>query len=213
MLKKYFQISIIILCIVAVSSLIMSVSGARDDTAKQINQEKVKIAVCPTFLSLASTLDQDEFEIIKTQSTSESLDLLNNKTVDYVLAGRPPKPHEKNYQTEFISKIGYSFVSKTEKAVTKDDLDKEKICSDLDEGKIDEGLHLKEVVQVNNILECPQESIVITSWDNTNYGEFWPVHVMNNDGLRHILSRTPIVYCKEACPLNIINQIKIAYEK
>jgi len=79
--------------------------------------------------------------------------------------------------------------------------------------KFKNDLGLNNVRQITNIAECPSNGIIITSWDKTNYSQANIVHILNDDGSRHALSRTPIIYCKETCPENIINQIKIAYEK
>ncbi len=180
-----------------------------ENTKEEIKQKLVRIAVCPTFLDLANALDPKEFSIIETESTSESLKLLDIGSVDYVLAGRPPKPHEKDYQTEFISTKGYSFMGGYERVINKDALDREKICTDLESILIGIDLSLK---KVNDIDECSQEDVIITSWVNTDYRRFQLIHIMNSDGARFILSRTPVLYCRSGCPLNIINKIKKAYE-
>jgi len=211
MSKKYL-IPILIIMLAVASVFVISRSEAKKSGDKIIKKEKIKIATCPTYYDILSSLDGEEYEVIKTDSSSASLYLLGEFMVDYVLSGRPLKPGEGIFQREYIAKNGYSFVGNEERVINKDSLNSEVICTDIDRHEVEINFNLL-ATQVDNIKECPQEAIVVTSWDNTNYEEVSPIHVINSDGSRHFLSRTPIVYCQEECPEKIINQIKMAYEK
>ena len=212
MQKHYLIILILIVGLIALSGFIMSGGRAEENKELSVEKTKTRIAVCPTYSHIAESLNA-EYNIINTQSTAESLKLLNENKVDYVLSGRPLKPNEGDYKIEFIAKSGYSFISQQEKIVSKNDFAKEVVCSDLNVDQIKNDLGLNNIKQITNIAECPSNGIIVTSWDKTDYSQTNIVHILNNDSSRHTLSRTPILYCKEMCPKNIINQIKIAYEK
>lgn len=196
-----------------ISGFVVTRGRAQDDGDVVTKKEKIKIAVCPTYYNIADFFPTSEYEVVKTNSTANSLGLLNNNHVDYVLSGRPLKSSEGDFKREFISKKGYSFVSTKDKIVNTNNLEDETVCTDLDKEIIETDLNLKNVKQVQEISECESGSIIVTSWDNTDYNKFKIVHVINSDGSRHVLSRTPILYCHNKCSQNIINQIKNIYEK
>lgn len=191
----------------------MQSRAKQGDVVDNFVKEKTSIATCPTYYEIANLLDKNEYEIIKTDSSSESFNLLRSRDVEYVLSGRPPKPNERDFEKEFITKNGYSFIGTQEKVINKDDLKNETICTDLDKERVVLEFNLQKVDIVEEIADCPSNSIIITSWGNTDYSRFNVVHIVNEDESRHILSRTPILYCLNDCPQNIINQIKKIYEK
>ncbi len=213
MRKISWKFLIFILIIFIVSGFIIDKVRAKNNEKNIIQERKIKIAVCPTYYKVADFLDKTEYEIIKTNSSSESLLLLNKGQVNYVLSGRPLKPSEGIFQKEFISKDGYSFISISEKVVNKEDLINEIICTDLDKDQIEKDFNLKNVKKIDNINDCPDNGIIITSWDKTDYNQTNIVHVINSDGSRHTLSRTPILYCYENCLQNVTNKLKKIYEK
>jgi len=120
-MQKYSLIILILIAgLIALSGFVMSGSKARENKTISIKRDKIRIVVCPTYSDIANNLNA-EYNIIITQSTAESLRLLNENKVDYVLSGRPLKPDEGDYKIEFISKSGYSFISQQEKVINKDE--------------------------------------------------------------------------------------------
>ena len=207
---KGWVILIFIFIVMVVFGLLMS-QNQSDDRVDIVQTTTIKIAVCPTYYDIADSLDKTEYEIIKTKSTSDSLELLAGNQVEVVLSGRPLKPGEGNFKTEFIAKNGYSFISVQEKVVDKDNLNDEIICTDLEKTKVEIELNLKNIYQTKEIADCPNNSIIVTSWDKTDYSKFSIVQLINSDGSRYLLSRTPILYCRDNCLQKIINQIKTVY--
>ncbi|NCD00520.1 hypothetical protein EOL94_00245 [bacterium] len=214
-MRKRGTITLVWIVVIMIASgfIIMQSRAKQGDVVDNFVKEKTSIATCPTYYEIANLLDKNEYEIIKTDSSSESFNLLRSRDVEYVLSGRPPKPNERDFEKEFITKNGYSFIGTQEKVINKDDLKNETICTDLDKERVVLEFNLQKVDIVEEIADCPSNSIIITSWGNTDYSRFNVVHIVNEDESRHILSRTPILYCLNDCPQNIINQIKKIYEK
>lgn len=194
----------LILLVFLVVFLIIGNTTAKD--------ERKTIAVCPTFLDLVNNLDASKFDIVKVDSTSEGIKMLNNSEVDYVLAGRTLKPDEKANSMEFISKEGYSFLGNEEKVVYTRDLQEINIYTDMDIERIKDDFSIEKVFSVKNVYDYLDKGVVITSWDNTDYSKAEIVHLMNSDGTRSLLSRTPIVYCRNVCDSYITDTLKSYYE-
>lgn len=213
MKKHEYLVTFSIISIIALSGFVVVASRAQNNVNNIEQTEKIKMATCPTYYNIATSLPALEYEVVRTNSTAESVGLLGNGLVDYVLSGRQLKPNEGYFEREFISKEGYSFVSTKDKIVNINNLEDEIVCTDLDKEIVETDLNLKNITQIQEISECESGSIIITSWDNTDYNKFKVVHVVNSDGSRHVLSRTPILYCRDKCPQNIINQLKKIYEK
>lgn len=207
---------IVLIFILIISTFLLGFVMSQNKTDGErsvIKKEVIKIAVCPTYHEVVNSLNEAEYEIIKTNSTAESLELLSDNKVEFVLSGRPLKPNEGSFQQEFIVQDGYSFVSAQEQVINQDNLNNEIICTDLDKTEVEKKLNLKNIQQVQEIADCFDNSIIVTSWDRTDYSKTKIVQVINSDGSRYSLSRTPILYCHNNCSQEIIDQIKIAYKK
>jgi hypothetical protein len=200
--KKIYTSLAIILIILAgyffVQDFITNDSGT-DLTEARV----IKIAACPSMLALINEdLDQD-IVIIETSSTADSLNLLANGQVDYVLSGRPLKPSEDLYEQVFLDKRGYSFVSTLSQSTLIDDLKNSPIYTDQNLQEIADRLGLENAILIEDISTRPKPSWAVTSWDNTNYQDEDILHVLNADNTRYLLSRTPILYCHH-CQQEII---------
>lgn len=178
-------------------------------------QPVVRIAVCPTYYDLAEKLDKTKYEIIKTQSTVDSLKLLSDGSVDYIIAGRTLKPDEPQYEKVFLDKnFGMSFLSDEPLVINFNELDEQSIYTDLEMDNIKNYLpNLTNISQVNNVYDYLGKGLIITSWSNTDYGQAEIVHVLDESGNRSKFSRTPIIYCNKFCGQQNINEITFAYEK
>lgn len=163
-----------------------------------LNQEKIKIAACPTCYEIAQNIDTDKYEIIKTASTAESLSLLQNQKVDMILAGRTLKPNEPQMDGLLI-KEGYSFLSDKEITIYVDQLENQTIYTDLNVENIKNVLSLQKIEQVNNVYNYLDKGIVITSWENTDYTQAKIVNILEKNGERFKLSRRPTIYCPYVC--------------
>lgn len=164
-------------------------------------RKEVRIAACPTFWDVIYKMDLLGRE---TQSTSESLHLLNHGYVDYVLAGRTPKPWEQ-YGDYKILWSGYSFLSKESQTISDEELQTIKFFTDLADGEnIKKIFWIKNLEKVENIYDYSETNIIITSWDNTDYSKADVVHVSHTSWERYIESRIPILYCRNKCEENII---------
>ena len=204
--KKMTIFGVIVLGLAVMS--IFFINQNKGGSGENIESRKISIAVCPTYYSLADSLDKTEYKIIKTGSSSESLGLLRNNRVEYALSGRPLKPDEGTFQREFIAKNGYSFVGQQEQTINKNNLSDEILCTDLNKIQIEAELGIENIRQMKDASSCPANGIIITSWDKTDYSKSEIIHIVNDDGSRYLLSRTPILYCHDICSQNIINQVK-----
>ncbi len=172
--------------------------------------QKIKIAVCPTFYNDLKNIETDKFEIILTNSTKESLVSLGNKRVDIVLAGRTLLPNEKKFKSETVNNPEnyYSFLSDQETEIYTDDFSNHKFYTDLDVEKVRKDLDIKEVSRVDNVYEYLDKGVIISSWGNTDYNRAKIVHVLNPDKSRLKISRLPVIYYQSGCEKHIINELK-----
>jgi len=129
---------------------------------------KTRIAACPTYYEIIKNLDSLYYEIILTNSTSESIKLLERGDVDVVFGGRTLRPEEPQLDYKII-KEGYSFLSDKEIMINENNLKNNKIFTDLDIEKIKESFEVNEIFQVNNVYEHINKGVIITSWENTDY--------------------------------------------
>jgi len=167
-------------------------------TGKISAQEKIKIAACPTCYELSKKLDLGKYQVIKTNSTAQSIAFLKSGQADMILAGRTLKPDEPRMDNLLISE-GYSFLSNQERAVYIDDLRDEPVYTDLNIETIKNIFTIQKIEAVENVYNYLDKGIVITSWENTDYIKAAIVHVFEESGKRVELSRRPTVYCPNIC--------------
>ena len=172
-------------------------------------KKEIHIAACPTFWDV---LYHTDFLVRETQSTSESLHLLKRGYVDYVLAGRTPKPGEFEWNYKILWSW-YSFLHKESITISDEELHTMKFYTDLEETEhIKNIFWIKNLEKVKNIYEYVENNIIITSWENTDYSKADVVHVLHVDGSRYMESRIPVLYCKDVCDEKIVENVKNALE-
>lgn len=185
---------------------------------KKNNSDFYSVAACPTFYKILETLEIENKNIktIKTRSSTESLILLKNNRVDYVISGRALKPGELfNYRTIGKNNNYYSFLGKDELTIYYSDLNNYTFYTDLDLKKTREELKIKNIVKTDNIYEHLEDGIIITSWNNTDLNLAKIITILNKDGSKLAKSRIPIIYFnnKEKEIKNIKEIIQKNYEK
>ncbi len=189
-------------------------SGRNFSLAGVFNGNKIsRIAVCPTYHHLENLIADNDIRFVKTSRTAESVELLANNEVDYVIAGRTLKPHEGSYNSEFLTAKGYSFLAKDSIILSDsqlsnfdiytDDIDLPNIIAEHELGSL-------EISYVDDVYEYINNDlvIVITSWENTDYSKADVVHVYTSLGERLEISRRAIIYCSSDCKDKIINKLK-----
>ncbi len=215
------NIIIVMLCIIPVAGFYI-LRGNSQDSHRASNepggQEKIRIATCPTYYEVGENMNTEEYEVIKTASTAESLSLINNDEVNMILAGRMLKPEEPQLLFE-ISGVGYSFISDKELSIQEEEIAAYNFYTDLSSNYIiDTFSHMisDNVSEVENIYSYLDQGIGITSAENTDYSRGNLVHIYNRDGTRLSFSRTPILYYSDPSheyeAKNIIAQIRSHYE-
>ncbi len=167
-------------------------------TKKPPVQEKIKIAACPTCYKLNKKLDLEKYQVIKTNSTAQSITLLGNGQVDMILAGRTLKPNEPQMDSLLIED-GYSFLSIPGKTIYIDQLNNYNIYTDLDEEELKQKFFIEKINKVEDVYEYLDKGIVITSWENTDYTKAEIVHLLEKNSERVKLSRRPTLYCPNVC--------------
>jgi len=180
------------------------------DSVNMSVQKKYVIAACPSCNIYTNKLDPNKYSVINTNSTSESIFLLENGIVDFIIAGRTLKPDEP-YLDYHIFKDGYSFISSSEMTIHVNELSNYKIYTDLNSEQIKSLFDFKEVVRVDNVYDYLDRGIVITTWENTDYTKANIVHVYEENGERLSLSRRPTLYCSMLCDKEISEDISIAF--
>ena len=160
------------------------------------NSPDVVLAICPTYHFLIDNLEESGFEVIKTNSTSQSISLLREGKADLIISGRKPMPDEKDLKYRAVELEGhYSFLSATSNSIYENNLNRYQVYTDQEVSDIRKTFNLEEnIVRVENVYEYLNEGIVITSWSNTDYSQSAVVHVLNSTGVRNPYSRMPFIY-------------------
>lgn len=166
--------------------------------AEQIKKQDsaMVVASCPTWYYLLELLESHDFEVIGTNSTAESLYLLENNIADFILAGRALKPEEPQLLGEIIGH-GYSFIADKEMVITEADMWDYNFFTDQDKQEILQyfpNIKLEKITEVEDVYNYLEQGIVITSIGNTDYSRSEMVHVFGENGLRYRFSRTPKIY-------------------
>lgn len=161
--------------------------------------DRPRIALCPTFHSIADIIEKSGFEVFKTVSTSESLFLIEQDLADFVLSGRKLMPHEPSLEYRIMGN-GYSFLGREEIVITEKNAKYFKFYTDFEKERLESDFpFITQIEEVDDIYEYLETGILITSWDRTNYKKASPIHIMKKDGSRNKLSRIPTLYCSRIC--------------
>lgn len=161
---------------------------------------RTRIAVCPTFSDYNLGSLFPDVELVLTNSTAQSLSLLNAGMVDYVVAGRKLLPSEEylNLKSTILENVGYSFLSSMVNSITTSDYDDVAFFTDLDADVLKKKLGIRTITKVDDVYAFLDRGIVITSIEHTDYAKADLVHVFEADQSRRVsLSRTPILYSKK----------------
>lgn len=175
-----------------------NLNNHKKDSDDKAIVNKFKIAACPTCYDLIKNNQLDNYEIIPTISTAESLLLLQNKEVDMILAGRTLKFDEPDLPYLLI-KDGYSILSNQEKTVYLSELSNYVIYTNLNPKVVQNFFPAQAVIKVDDVYQYLGQGIVITTWENTDYTRANIVHLLESNGSRMELSRRPTVYCAQTC--------------
>ncbi len=198
-----------------------SVTYIEDDAVSDVTGvcpffiDKIRVAACPTFYEDIVKLDTEKFDLIFTDSTSDSLYLLSNNKTDVVLSGRILMPGEGNFKKEVLtdSNSHYSFLSNFSRKIYVSDFDLYDFYTDLDINKVKDDLGIKKVSKVLDVYEHLGSGVIITSWNNTDLERSEIVHVLNDDNSRLKISRIPTAYYKDDCDKQTILEIKNLFTK
>lgn len=169
------------------------------------------IAVCPTYHELAKKLDSKKYLVIETNSTADSIALLKAGEVDSIFTGRTLKPDEPQLEAHVI-KEGFSFLSKNEMTIRKEELANFVIYTDLDENQLNSVFDINNIVQIDDVYKSLDKGIIITTWENTDYSKANLAHVLEDNGQRLNLSRRPTLYCLSTCDPKLLSDLFNVYE-
>ncbi len=200
-MKNKIIILLILTILIVVGFFVFNFNKQNRDyvlTEKMPVQEKIKIAACPTCYELSKKLDLEKYQVIKTNSTAESIAFLESGQADMILAGRTLKSNEPQMDNLLIDE-GYSFLSNQDATIFVDQLNNYNVYTDLNAEELKEKLSIKNIQRVDNIYEYLDKGIIITFWENTDYNQAEIVHILERNGERLKLSRQPMVYCSNAC--------------
>jgi hypothetical protein len=155
----------------------------------------LRIAACPSFHHLLDKLTEEENIItIKTSATGESLKLLSNKEVDFIISGRALKPNEPSLEYKILGH-GYDFLFEQEIMITEDEMPSIKFFTDLPIAEITKDfpqIPQANIVKIDNIEKHLNQGIIITRLENEIKGDV--AHIMQETGRRVALSRLPRLY-------------------
>lgn len=173
-------------------------------------KEEITISACPTVYEEYKDKINLPYKLIPTNSTAESIRLLDNNIVDFALAGRTLKNNEGQKNTYTIRK-GFAFIGIEEKSILLEDLVNYKIYTDLDINEIKEVFNIKELQFVDNVYDYIDKGVIITSWENLDYSKANIIHILDKDRKRVRMSRQPTLICSNNCSSvemnNLINNL------
>ncbi len=202
---KYKSLIIILFSLIVIIALVLIFSKNIENDE---NHSIIKISACPTFYQFLKKLNNnDNYFIIPTSSTSESLEMLENEEVDYAVGGRILMPGEANFSVVTIGE-GFSFLSDKNLVVYDYNLSSYKLYTDLDLDLLRDNFGDLNYEIVDNVYDYLENNIVITSWENTDFNQAAIIHILKADNSRNIKSRLPTVFCKKICNDDIIKNIK-----
>ncbi len=171
----------------------------------KIKDENLFIAVCPTYQYISEKIiDNESVVIIKTDSTTESLKLIEAGKVDAIISGRALKKEEPQLLSKIIGE-GYDFISKDEIVIFEEEMEFVSFYTNLQTDQIlDTFQYISEenLTKVENIKDYIEKGVVITSLDGFLIGE--PVYILKEDNSRVFLSRLPRIYYLEGFPIYIV---------
>jgi hypothetical protein len=196
--KIFISVSLLILFLVGFFFFVNTEKHYQDSANELSEFNQIKIAACPTCFELLASIDASAYEVIRTNSTAESIALLQDKKVDMILAGRTLKPYEPHMDSLLV-KEGYSFLSNQEGTVYLNELKDEYIYTDLDIETMQIFFPFQKIEWVENVYEYLNRGIVITSWENSDYTKATILHVLEEYGERVSWSRQPTIYCPNFC--------------
>jgi len=200
---KYIYL-IILFCAISLCSIffVFSKTYNNKNVVAEINKtkenKKIILATCPTYYDIAKKIDPENYQIIPTASTAESIYLLLQNKVDMILSGRTLKPEEPKMESLLIEE-GYSFLSNYERTIYLNDLKNHIIYTDLNATVIKDIFAVERVFEVNDVYKYLNKGIIVTSWQNTNYHKSEIVHLLDNNGNRVKPSRQLSIYCPKNC--------------
>ncbi len=177
---------------------------------REISDEKIVVAACPTFYYLLQELEKNDINIIKTAFTTESIYYLQNNEADLIIAGRALKPGEPQLLYEIIGS-GYSFIGKEEFLIQEKEMNNYDFFTDLSKAAILEKfpyIAKNRILEIENVYDYLDYGIIVTSIENTDYSKSQIVHIYKEDGSRHRFSRAPIIYYSHLSDKNNVNYIK-----
>lgn len=161
-------------------------------------QKEIKVAACPTYSDKIKGTIPGKFKVIETESTAESITLLESGQAEMALAGRTLKPNEPRMD-HIVAGKGYSFLSANGGVVYKDELENRDIYTDLEPETLKDIFPVQGIEPVDNVYGYLDKGIVITSWENTDHTKAEIIHLLERNGERVELSRRPTIYCPGSC--------------
>jgi len=175
------RIIFIILLSLIILSLVISNIFAGD-------KRVLRVAACPTYHGSISQLDPKKYELFFSESTAQSINLLENDLVDIIVSGRTLKPNE-NIAYSLVLGKGYSFLSNSEHLLFINELKEYNVYTDLEIQEIKNIFPVINISRVENVYDYINEGLIITSWEETDYNNAEVVHLLENNGQRVKLSR------------------------
>ncbi len=164
---------------------------------KAEEKEEVVVAACPTFYYLLEKIEDKEHVVaIKTNSTAETVSLLQEEKIDFGIGGRPLTEKEEKIKHLVIGK-GYDFIATQGFTLPEQEmayftfytnLEKEEILRDFQ--------YIKEenLVKINNIHDYLNKGVAITKIEERMPQGAESVHIVKENGQRVRLSRKPRVF-------------------
>ncbi len=158
--------------------------------------EEITVAACPTFHYLADKLDiNEQITIIKTNSTPETIAMVEDGVVDFGIARRSLLENRPvSYQ---VAGPGYDIISSVEFVIGEEDMSIFSYYTDIDKNKILRDFNYigeENITVVDNPLDYISDGIVITVLQGGMTNEMQNIHVIASNDKRLRMSSLPILY-------------------
>ncbi len=196
------KLIIIFVVIVAFFGIYAVLSDSESPVSSVSSNQELKVAACPTFYYMLEKLEEEGIIAIRTESSAENFQLLEEGKADIVISGRALKKGDIerfDYLLFDIIGPGYALHFKEEIMILEEEMQFVPFYSYIDNKKIIEDFsyiseqNLQEIErqEINKYME---KGVVITSLAKSFEIKGELVHVFKEDGSRLRLSRAPVLY-------------------
>lgn len=163
-------------------------------------KKKLLLGYCPTMEQEANNIasNNENIQLVKSQSTKNVLNDLNQKKIDIGLVGRIAKSDELNYKyNELKLKTGFTLINSNKNVIEYSKIDNLKIHTYLDKEKVKNFLgNIDNVIFYEKLEDINPEFISLIDWDDWKDNNELLIPIDENYN-KIVKFRIPVLYSLE----------------